>query len=102
MTHRRGRRTAGLLAVLAALALLAALAAWILGNTRFELATARGEGGALTVETELPAATCRKVLTAEFPWVRFECDERSGGAAAAEPGAAPAPRARETPAPGAP
>ena len=31
---------------------------------------------ALTVEADLPAATCRKVLVADFPWVRFEGEPR--------------------------
>lgn len=88
----RGRRRLWVVGILVGLALLAALAVWVLGNTRFELDAAAGADGELTVETSFPAATCRKTLSREFPFVRFRCDEtvEPGDGAPAEPSPSPA------------
>lgn len=69
----------------ASLALAAAtwVGALVVGNTRLSLAA---EEGSLAVSTDLPLATCSKVLTAEFPWVRFACEPRED---AREPATAP-------------
>ena len=80
---RRWRSRLGIALVAVA---LAAVAAWVASQM---VPTARiawsGEDGArgVTVSAELAQATCRKELTATFPWVRISCEpktEPQGGA----------------------
>lgn len=68
------RRRAVLIAALALVTAAAAwIAVWVLQGTRIDWRDADG-GPGVTVSAEMPAGTCRKELTASFPWVRFACD----------------------------
>jgi len=83
------RRRAVLIAVVAlALAIVAWIAATIVPTTRVAWTGADGRPG-LTVSADLPAATCRKEFTGEFPWVRIACEPEDD--APADPAAAPDP-----------
>ena len=78
------RRIAGIAFALVGVLIAALLAVWLIGASAIDLRMARdAEGGAdrteLTIEADLPAATCRKVLTLRFPWVRFDCEPRGAG-----------------------
>jgi hypothetical protein len=61
-----------LLGTLTALALGAGLTIFILRSTTFSLDTAERRA---TTETALGDVSCRKTLSAEFPFVRLECRE---------------------------
>lgn len=68
------RRRALLIAVVAlVLALGAWIAATIVPTTRIAWTGADGRPG-LSVSADLPAATCRKEFSREFPWVRIGCE----------------------------
>ena len=62
-----------LLGALLAFALLSLLV-YLFGATRLQVQGSSLDGGSLTFETQLPNATCRKEVTAEFPFVRLECN----------------------------
>lgn len=71
------RRRALLLSLaVVGLALLGWLAIWGLTNTRLDLRSEPGDGGAVSFVTDFPAATCRKSFSADFPFVRFTCEPR--------------------------
>jgi hypothetical protein len=60
-------------------ALLLALAAWIASSivpTVGLRTTGTGDDAGLQVSAELPAATCRKEFSRDFPWVRIWCEPR--------------------------
>jgi hypothetical protein len=83
------RRRALLIAVVAlVLAIGAWIAATIVPTTRISWTGADGRPG-LSVSADLPAATCRKEFSGEFPWVRIRCEPERDGPA--EPAEAPAP-----------
>lgn len=65
-----------LLVVLSLLALGLA-AAYLLENSRLEIAGSSAANGSVTVETALPQTTCRKTLSWSFPYVRLNCDTPS-------------------------
>lgn len=73
-------RTARIGIALATLSLVAALA-WVASQM---VPTARiswsDEDGArgVTVSADLAEASCRKELTARFPWVRITCEPKAG------------------------
>lgn len=52
---------------------LLALTLYMLSGTTFRLTSDEG----LVIERKFPAATCRKVLTREFPFVQWECVEQA-------------------------
>lgn len=62
---------------LLALLLTVSLAVYLLANTRLELKGSGLEDGSLSIETNLPNATCQKVLKPQFPFVTFDCSETS-------------------------
>ena len=64
-----------ILLLLLGITVLISLAAYLLSSTRLTVAGSGLEDGHLTVETQFPNATCKKVLSGEFPFVRLECDE---------------------------
>ena len=68
-----------LLLALLALAATVSLASYMLSNTRLELSGSGLEDGNLSVETELPNASCQKVLKRQFPFVEFKCTEKIEG-----------------------
>lgn len=72
----------GLLALVA----LVALVALALNASRLELRRAPDGGAALTLETRLPGASCRKELAARPPFVRFHCEPLPPQPAPAVPG----------------
>jgi hypothetical protein len=57
------------------LALLTVLVFSLTRNTHLSVDAEGGGGGTLTVETTLPNATCQKVLTTTFPFVKIRCQE---------------------------
>lgn len=69
-----------LLVVLSLLA-LGLVVAYLLENSRLEVAGSSAANGSVTVETALPQATCRKTLSWSFPYVRLNCDAPSSEAA---------------------
>lgn len=87
------RRRALLIAVVAlVLAVGAWIAATIVPTTRIAWTGPDGRPG-LSVSADLPAATCRKEFSREFPWVRIGCepDEEGDEEVAADPAAPPDP-----------
>jgi hypothetical protein len=82
--------------VLIAGALLLALAAWLaisIVPTVGLRTTGTGDDRGLEVSAELPAATCHKEFSGDFPWVRIWCDPHDDGDEPPGPDAA----AREAP-----
>lgn len=78
-------------------ALVLAIGAWIASaivpTTRISWSDADGRPG-LSVSADLPAATCRKEFSREFPWVRIGCEPEEDGPdedGSDEPAAAPDP-----------
>ena len=63
-----------LLGVVLALALLG-LAVYLFGNTRLNVQGSSLDDGSLSLETQFPSATCRKILTFDFPFVKLECEK---------------------------
>jgi hypothetical protein len=63
-------------AIVVGLAVFVALAFSLANNSRFSLSGSSLQDGEATVETELPNATCRKVLRLGWPPVRLECEEK--------------------------
>ena len=59
-----------LLGALATVALVAGLAVLLLSSTSFSV---DAENGSATTETALGDVSCRKTLSAAFPFVRLEC-----------------------------
>lgn len=87
------RRRAMLVAVVALLLAVGAwIAATIVPTTRIAWTGADGRPG-LSVSADLPAATCSKEFSREFPWVRIGCEpgREVGEGVPAEPAAAPTP-----------
>ena len=59
-----------------------ALAAWLAASivpTVGLRTTGTGDDTGLEVSAELPAATCHKEFSREFPWVRIWCEPREDG-----------------------
>ena len=65
-----------LLGVVLTLALLS-LAVYLFGNTRLNVQGSNLADGSLSLETQFPNATCRKILTLDFPFVKLKCDVQS-------------------------
>ena len=53
------------------------LGVYLLSNARLELQGSSLEDGALKLETQLPQATCSKVLSRTFPFVKLTCEPKS-------------------------
>lgn len=64
-----------LVVILGVIALIA-LAVNIASNTRFSLTGSNLQNGEATVQTNLPNATCKKVVRLAWPPVRLECEEK--------------------------
>jgi hypothetical protein len=78
-------------------ALLLALAAWLAASivpTVGLRTTGAGDDAGLEVSAELPAATCHKTFSRDFPWVRIWCDprEEEGAPSGADAGSRGSPR----------
>lgn len=94
---RPGRRVWLAIAVAIAFAGLTWLALAIVPSVRIDATPADGRAG-LEVAADLPAATCRKTLTATFPWVRFSCEPRTDDeSASGEDGDSAVPHDLDTP-----
>ena len=76
----RTRRVLVALLALVALGALAGIAVAVLRASDIDLSGLASEDGSVGVTTELPAATCTKELTGGFPFVRFSCEAKEGGA----------------------
>jgi hypothetical protein len=61
--------------------ILLALAVWLglylIGNTSLELRSSSLQEGSLELETKLPRDRCLKVLSREFPFIHFNCEQSS-------------------------
>jgi hypothetical protein len=69
-----GRRNLFLLALLAALVLLGV---WLIRNTSLELHGSSLQDGSLELETNFPGGHCVKVLSRKFPFIFFDCEQKS-------------------------
>jgi hypothetical protein len=67
----------GILALIFALVFALLFGAYLLGNSKLELQGSSLAAGSLKVETELPQATCSKVLTRDFPFVKLNCEQKA-------------------------
>ena len=65
-----------LLGVVLTLALLS-LAIYLFSNTRLQVQGSSLDEGSLSLETQFPNATCRKIFTLNFPFIKLKCDVQS-------------------------
>jgi hypothetical protein len=59
-----------------AVLVLAVIAFYVANNSRFKLTGPSLQNGEATVATDLPNATCKKVVRLAWPPVRLECEEK--------------------------
>jgi hypothetical protein len=64
-----------LVVILGVIALIA-LAVNMASNSELSLTGSSLQNGEATIETDLPNATCKKVLRLAWPPVRLECEEK--------------------------
>jgi hypothetical protein len=64
------------LAVILGITVFIALAINIANNSRVSLTGSSLQNGEATVETDLPNATCKKVLKLAWPPLKLECEEK--------------------------
>lgn len=70
------RRGLVVLVIVLGIAGFIAIALSIANNSRLSISGSNVQDGEATVETDLPNATCRKVLRLGWPPVRLECEEK--------------------------
>lgn len=70
------RRVSKVALVVLALFVLALIAFYIATNSQIALTGSSLQNGEATVATELPNATCKKVVRLGWPPVRLECEEK--------------------------